>query len=209
MTKSFSFSYARNQVEQAAAKAKADRQALYRDGKSMYSPEVHTEKMARVMAPLQDAVADALRIAGEADAHARSLNAMKDRDPLWTMPTDVLQRMAALRPFVAEQIEAMPFEELAPRLRAVAAFGDTAAKYLYLTLATKRTDVRIPAMRSTLDSLEAAFTDPEAAKATEEAKELATEAAQLSFFASSALAEADGSREAADRQRVAGYGGRF
>jgi hypothetical protein len=98
----------------------------------------------------------------------------------------------------------MQFEPLAERIRAVAAHGAWVEKMVYLAAvtATRKGEERARIM-SSLERIEASLADPKAAGAAEQAAELRQAAAELSFFASTTLAEADGSEAEAKTARLA------
>jgi len=186
---------------EAAQRAVAE---LYRDGKPMFAPEIHTENMARALAPLQQAVAAVEQMAKDAEAEAKRLETLSSRDPLTSLSTEDLQRAAALAPFVKEEVEGMNPFALAKRLQAVADHEDVATKHLYLRYGSQRQD----ALESTgrpLAAIRLSLADPKTAQAAQQAAELRQKASKAQFDARQMLGEVDGSAQAALERRAQEY----
>ena len=191
-------------VQRKAAAAQRSKAELYRDGRPMFTEQVHGEQLTRVLAPLQQAVAAVEQMAKDAEAEAKKLETLASRDPLTSLSTDELQRAAALAPFVKEEVEGMNAYALAQRLRAVVDHEDVATKHLYLRYASQRTD----ALESTAEPLAAlrlALIDPKTAQAAQAATELRQKASKAVFDARQLLGETDGSTAAALERRMQEY----
>lgn len=198
------FERAMADVQRKATTARRGVAELHRDGKPMFAPEVHAEHMARLLAPLRQAVGDIEQLAQQAEAEAKKLGTLGSRDPLTSLSTADLERAAALAPFIKEEVEGMNSFALAQRLQAVIDHGDAVTKHLYLRYGGQRTD----AMEQTgaaLASIRASLTDPKTAQATQQAAELRTQASKALFDARQILGEVDGSQQAALERRRQEY----
>ncbi len=118
---SFNFDAYRADVERKAEQARSQVATLYRDGRPMYTPDIHREQMARVLAPLTQSVADAQEHAQAAQAEAKKLRAQTHADPLSALSIEELMRLNLAKDLAAAEISALLPEQLSQRLEAVAA----------------------------------------------------------------------------------------
>lgn len=203
-------------VEREAAKFETTRDAVLRtfDGRPVHAPEEQAAKEAQFLAPVREAVAAVHEAAQQAAQQAAIAMTAVDADPLAGVPTEELTRMAALEPFVRDEIEDMPIADLQRRLLWAVNHADNATRRLYVRHAAKRLGGPeggrlITPLRSLEDSLITPAERDKRAKAIEKAQALAAKAQAASFAAEERLRAADGRAAAAYAQRVRDYGGRM
>ena len=209
----FNFEAYKNDVTRKAAVAKRGVAELYRDGKPVFTPESHKMGMDHALAPLQQAVAEAVEHAQSAQAEAKKLEALQHADPLSALSTEELQRIAAARELARDEITQLLPEQLSARLTAVAGSGDRVSQVLHLLyarpLVQASDDSRLHQQLGAIDEVVYGAQRAKAVKAVEQAQTLRKEAAELSYFAGDTLSEIDGSKQAAYEQRRAEYAAAF
>jgi hypothetical protein len=115
-------------------------------GKGIYSDVEHKKRLAAFLAPVEQAAEEARELAQNAIAEASSMATAAHRNLLTAMSTEELQRAQALREFVKEDAETMPFAELAMALQAALVYADAPTKELYRRYGQKRLDATNKAM---------------------------------------------------------------
>lgn len=204
----FDFAAYRRDVDRKAAAAKPALAALHDDqGKPIFVPEQQSQQVARVLAPLQQAVQEAEELAGRAQDEATRLEAQQHSDPLSGLSTEELTRLAAARELAQAEIAGLTLQELSSRLLSVAASGDKVSQRLHLLFAKPVVAAsNDPALHERLAALDNQVYGAERAKvaqALEQAATLRKDAAALNFHARDALAELDGSNaQSLERRRV-------
>ena len=111
------------EVEQAATAA------LVVNGRSMYAPDEHEQRVKAIETERRQAI-DAVTSEVQQRMQAIEMDLLPtDADPLMALKNDDLARASALAPFVQEDIAA---GNVAPKLRAVLKSGDRAAQAVWL-----------------------------------------------------------------------------
>ena len=131
----FNFEAHKSDLDRKAAASKAAVEGLYRDGQPIYTPDIHQEQVARALAPLQQAVDEAIVYSGRAQDEAKKLEALQHADPLSALSTEDLQRLNAARSLAQADIEGLSPLELQARLLTVANSGDKVSQMLHLLFA--------------------------------------------------------------------------
>jgi hypothetical protein len=204
----------RADVERKAQTAKREVAYLYReDGRPRHTPDEHRDQMARVLAPLQQAVAEAQEYAQRAQEEAKRLEALQHADPLSSLSTDELVRLNAARELAKDEISQLTPAELSARLTAVTASDDKVSQVLHLLyarpLVQASEDSALHDKFAAIDEVVNGAQRTKAAEAAMQAEGLRKQAAELSFYASDTLGEIDGSNQAAYERKRAEYAAAF
>lgn len=141
MTDRNKLSVAKSSFERASTKFEQGKAALFRaDGSKKYAEPEHRERMAALLAELNEAAQYVKETTSAALAAAKAGKAAGHADPLSTLTTDELQRAFYLRPFVQDAVANMALPDLAQRLQAIVATGDKAMTAVYHQAAQQRAD---------------------------------------------------------------------
>jgi len=198
-------------IDSAAATVRRGVEELFRDGQPVFTPENHQRNMAGVLAPLQAVVAAAQTYATGAEQEAQKLEAAPFADPLEALTTDELVRLNASRSLTRDELTGLAPTQLQARLLTVAGSSNRVSQLAHLLVAKPiilaSTDV---ALHSAWGILDEAVNGPQRAATTKaQATELRKQAANLAFYASTALADVDGSSALSDQRRRQEYAAYF
>ena len=91
------------------------------DGKPINSPEQHTSELARLVQPVESAVAKALEVADKVTADVERTRLNQYADPMAALDLANLELASTHRVFVAEDCATLPIPELVGRLQWAAA----------------------------------------------------------------------------------------
>jgi hypothetical protein len=165
------------EVQQAVERARTDRAALLRpDGTRRYTDAEHVEREQAINGRLDsdlDAIIESAR-SDEAAARAELEGLEVERDPLAGLSTADLERAAALREFVREDVETLPWTDVLSRIEI--SKGDKVLALLMIRYARRRLDaergtasglaesIQIRGAEEALLEYELSFADPAIAK---------------------------------------------
>ena len=124
---------AKEAVERAVTRYKADRAALYTfDGKTpINAPDVHEREMARILEPLSAAVERAVGAADKASGTVEAMRLQPYADPTVALSSADLDDATRRAAFVAEDCRELPVAELAQRVKWVMGNGSKSLQWLY------------------------------------------------------------------------------
>ena len=132
------------------------------DGKPINSPEQHTSELARLVQPVESAVAKALEVADKAAAGVERTRLNQYADPMAALDLANLELAATHRVFVAEDCATLPVPDLVGRLQWAAAhpgkyYGVLYARYgaarFREMVNAKPQPAGIPELRQALEAL--------------------------------------------------------
>ena len=128
-------------IQEATTRRQQQEAQLYRsDGSKYFSDQEHAERMAAIRAEHARAF-DAIEadLADRADRAQAELEALEHADPAAGLSTEELQRAAATKAFVADEMADLSLADLARRCRAAASSsGDKASMYALAHHAARR-----------------------------------------------------------------------
>ena len=186
---------AKQVVTRAIEKYNADRAGLLAsDGKTpIYPPDVHTAKVAKLLESVEWAVERATTLADKVTADIEAQRLQPFSDPTSALSAADLQDANARAPWVREDCETLPLDDLTQRLRAVHASGSKSSTWLHDRYAKARwkvesdktpQDAALSMFAETLRDL--GVTGPKAGLSSE-AQKRAEDAQRLKMFAGSQL----------------------
>ena len=132
------------------------------DGKPINSPEQHTSELARLVQPVESAVAKALEVADKVTAQVEKTRLDQYADPLASLDYAQLGLAGQYAPFVKEDCAALPLVELIGRLEWANRYPSEYMKVLYRRYGAARfremvnakpQPAGIPELRAALEAL--------------------------------------------------------
>jgi hypothetical protein len=122
----------RQQIDQVADRFDGEKSKLYReDGRQRYVGAEHAERLGKIREQFSSSMDEIeSEVAEEITRNEIALTAVEFSDPVDSLSVEELERANARRALVSEDVEKLPLEELAGRMKAALASGDRAGMYL-------------------------------------------------------------------------------
>ena len=115
------------------------------DGKPINSPEQHTSELARLVQPVESAVAKALEVADKVTAQVEKTRLDQFADPLASLDYAQLGLAGQYAPFVKEDCASLPVPELVGRLEWANRYPSEYMKVLYRRYGAQRLQAMVTA----------------------------------------------------------------
>ena len=133
----------REKIDRMVEAREQEEAKLYRsDGSKLYSNEEHAEREAdirhRFRLVMDEIDEEADKRISEAE---EALLVAENADPTDALTTEELATANARRPFVSDEVNALPLGNLTTRCKAILAVGDKPAAFLYSLYAGQRADL--------------------------------------------------------------------
>ena len=110
------------------------------DGKPIHSPELQQSELARLLVGVEASVEKAVAVADRVSAEVEAARLAPHADPTGSLSASDLADANARAQWVKEDCESMGLDDLAQRLRAVAAGGSKSSRWLHWRYSKTRLD---------------------------------------------------------------------